>query len=151
MLLFFAPRLGPATHRRNCNVISVLTYGFESWKITTSLEKKLNSFKNECLRNKQVREDTKQQYVSTTIRRKQWTYIRHVLRMNENRLPLQALKWVPDDKRKIGRPRETFHSQNNHQRGYDYGYQQHARITHSSITSLKLESSGFCPMHRIWR
>src|SRR5579871_804880 len=39
---------------------------------------------------------------------KTWTYIGHVLRMNNNRIPLQALKWVPEGKRRRGRPRETL-------------------------------------------
>jgi hypothetical protein len=79
--------------------LPVLTYGCESWKSTKLIEEKLNAFENKCLRkitnthwkefksNRTLREETKQELVSTFIKRRRWKYLRHVLRMDKRRLP----------------------------------------------------------------
>jgi hypothetical protein len=104
----------------NSCVISVLTYGCESWKSTITMEKKLVAFENKCLRkitntnwkdyksNEALREETKQEYVTNAIRKRRWAYIGHALRMNEDRIPRQTLMWTPNGKRKRGRPKETL-------------------------------------------
>ena len=104
----------------NSCVIPVLTYGCESWKSTVALDKKLDNFENKCLRrilnlhwtdfrtNTQLRQETRQDTVSNFIRKRRWSYIGHVLRMDRSRLPCQALIWAPVGKRKRGRPRETL-------------------------------------------
>ncbi|BFY97740.1 hypothetical protein BsWGS_00780 [Bradybaena similaris] len=104
----------------NSCIIPVLTYGCESWKSNKTLENKLNAFENKCLRritntswrdfktNKTLREETKQELVSTFIRRRRWKYIGHILRMDNRRLPRQAFTWSPEGTRKRGRPRETL-------------------------------------------
>ena len=45
---------------------------------------------------------------SELVRKRRWTWIGHVLRMDNNCLPRVALKWAPEGKRKKGRPKETW-------------------------------------------
>ena len=104
----------------NASVIPLLTYGCESWKSTAIVDKKLVAFENRCLRkitntnwkdfksNDILREETKQEYVTNIIRKRRWSYIGHILRMKENRIPRQAFMWTPDGKRKQGRPKTTL-------------------------------------------
>jgi hypothetical protein len=75
---------------RSC-VIPVPTYGCESWKSSSKINKKLDSFENKCLRkllnikwsdfitNNIVR-DVNQEFVSNIVRKRSWKYLRHVLR-----------------------------------------------------------------------
>jgi hypothetical protein len=104
----------------NSCVIPVLTYACESWKSTLSIDHKLNSFENKCLRritnthwkdfktNALLRAETKQPYISDIIRRRRWAFIGHTLRSDPNNIHLQALSWTPQGSRKRGRPKETL-------------------------------------------
>lgn len=104
----------------NSNVISTLIYACESWKTTKEIEKKLDSFENKCLRkilgikwnefknNAEIRQMTEQQPVSWVIRKRRWTYVGHLMRRNDQRIPKQAIKWNTTGRRKRGRPRETL-------------------------------------------
>ena len=104
----------------NACVISVLTYGCESWKSTITMERKLVAFENKCLRkitntnwkdyksNDELRKETKQKYITTIIRKRRWAYIGHALRMSEDKIPRQTIMWSPEGKRKRGRPKETL-------------------------------------------
>src|SRR5579871_4453516 len=58
--------------------------------------------------NAAVRAESKQEYVTCFIRRRRWNYVGHMLRMDVNRLPKQAVMWKPAGKRKVGRPKETL-------------------------------------------
>ena len=104
----------------NSNVMSTLTYACESWKSTKEIDKKLDSFENKCLRkilcikwnefkrNTEIRQMSKQQPVSEVIKKRRWTYVGHVMRRNDHRIPKQAIKWNLTGRRKRGRPRETL-------------------------------------------
>src|SRR5579871_5241993 len=63
---------------------------------------------NDFRTNAEVRAESKQEYVTSFIRRRCWNYVGHVLRMDVNRLPKQAVMWKPAGKRKVGRPKETL-------------------------------------------
>jgi hypothetical protein len=100
--------------------LPVLTYSCESWKSTKVIEEKLKALENKCLReitnthwkefksNKTLREETKQELVSTFIKRCHWKHLRQVLRMDKERLPRQVFNWTPVVTRRHGRPRETL-------------------------------------------
>ena len=55
---------------------------------------------------KEIREECQQEYIWTTIKKKRWTYLDHVLRTTSERPPNAALNWNPSGKR--GRPKETL-------------------------------------------
>ena len=102
------------------NVLSVLLYGAESWKLTSSICNKLDAFQNKCLRkilrifwprvisNQELYKRTLIEPVSETVRRRRWKWTGHVLRMDSNAIPRIALRWTPQGTRKRGRPLETW-------------------------------------------
>ncbi|XP_048753924.1 uncharacterized protein LOC125665316 [Ostrea edulis] len=102
------------------NVLGVLLYGAESWKVTKSISNKLDVFQTRCLRrilrifwpntisNDELYKRTNTTPLSQTIRKRKWLWIGHVCRMYPNSIPRVALKWSPTGKRKRGRPRETW-------------------------------------------
>ena len=102
------------------NVISVLLYGCETWKMTETDEQCLDTFVHKCLRrilkifwptkmsNEGVRRIAGLEKVSTQIRKGRWRYIGHVLRKSPDDHQRIALRWTPDGRRKRGRPKETW-------------------------------------------
>ena len=102
------------------NVLSVLLYGAETWKMTKGDEKILDTFLHKCLRkilrifwpekvtNEKVRELAGTEKISDIIRTRRWRWIGHVLRMAPNCHARVALGWTPEGKRKRGRPKETW-------------------------------------------
>lgn len=102
------------------NVISVLLYGCETWRMTQTDEKKLDAFLHKSLRrmlkiywpmrvtNEEIRRRTGVETISSQVARRRWAWLGHVLRMDHNTHPRTALTWVPEGKRKRGRPRETW-------------------------------------------
>ena len=92
----------------NSCIMPTLTYGCESWKATSNLEQRLNIFEINQLNihwsdfksSTIIRQEAKQEYASTYIRRRRWNYIGHALRMDTKILPCQALMWSPRGKRK---------------------------------------------------
>ena len=102
------------------NVISVLLYGCECWRMTKTDEKKLDAFLHKSLRrmfkmywpmrvkNEEVRARAGLETISKQVARRRWTWLGHVLRMDHYSHPRIALTWVPEARRKRGRPRETW-------------------------------------------
>ena len=90
----------------NSNVLTVLLYGSETWRMTKRDEDKLDSFQHKCLRkilkihwpmkvtNEEVRKRTGSERLSTQIRTRRWTWIGYVLRMKPDSLPRTALNWA---------------------------------------------------------
>ena len=86
-------QIGRKTKTRlfNSNVISVLLYSCETWKMTKGDEQMLDTFLHKCLRrilriywpqrvrNETVRERAGMEEISTIIRRRRWRWIGHVL------------------------------------------------------------------------
>ena len=101
----------------NTNVKPVLLYGCETWKTTQSLNNKLQVFINSRLRyilkvwwpnkisNKELWKKTKQEEISTTIKRRKWSWIGHTLRKDPTNTTKQALDYNPQGKRRQGRPK----------------------------------------------
>ena len=102
------------------NVKTVLLYGSETWKLTTSSLQKLQSFINRCLRqilglrwfdmvsNKDLWEKTRMIPIGEEIKTKRWKWIGHTLRRPATSTARQALTWNPQGHRKRGRPRMTW-------------------------------------------
>ena len=103
------------------NVIPVLIYGCESWRMTRADEHKLDVFLHRWLRrilkinwtqhvtNDEVRRRAGvKELLSETVRRRRWTFIGHTLRRDRRNLARNALTWTPEGKRKRGRPKETY-------------------------------------------
>jgi len=101
------------------NVIAVLLYGYETWRMTKRDEAKLATFLHKCLRkilriywlmrvsNEEVRRRARTYTISEQIRRRMWCWIGHVLRMDHHQNLHIALTWAPEGKRSRGRPKET--------------------------------------------
>ena len=104
----------------NSNVLSVLLYGAECWKLTTRIAHKIHTFQNKCLRkilrifwprrisNEELHQRTKAKSLTQTVKKDRWRWQRHVCRMPQDALPRIALCWTPDGKRKRGCPKETW-------------------------------------------
>jgi hypothetical protein len=68
----------------------------------------LNIKWNDFKPNTVVREESKQVYISSYIRKRRWIHIGHVLRMNNQRIPHETFLWTPAGRRSRGRSRETL-------------------------------------------
>ena len=108
------------------NVRAVLLYGCESWRMTKGDEAKLDTFQHKCLRrllkiywpicmsNEEVRRRANSETISELGRKRRWTWIGHVLCMDNRCLPRVALTWAPEGKRKRGKPKETWRRRESH-------------------------------------
>ena len=104
----------------NSSVLSVLTYGCETWSITAQLEKRLRAFDNNCLRsilnihwaekirNYVIYSMTNHTPILDAIRKRRWMYWGHMVRMGDGRLPRDIWCWTPPGLRKSGRPKMTI-------------------------------------------
>ena len=104
----------------NSNVISVLLYGCQSWRVSKDDMNKLDVFQTKCLRrtcnifwpNKISNEDlyrrTNSSPISTQIQKHRLRWLGHVLRMPQDSIPKVALRWTPTGKRNRGRPKTTW-------------------------------------------
>jgi hypothetical protein len=102
------------------NIKSVLLYGCETWKVSTTISKKIQTFVNKCLRqilrikwfdlvpNTTLWESANQAPMPIQIRRRKWRWIGHTLRKEPSNVTRQSLEWNPQGKRKRGRPRQTW-------------------------------------------
>ena len=102
------------------NVLNVLLYAAESWKVAKGICQMLEVFQNKCLRkilriywpnkisNTELHERTGMQPISLEVKRRRWKWIRHVCRMPLTSIPRVAMRWTPGGKRARGRPKETW-------------------------------------------
>jgi len=67
---------------------------------------KLDEEKNQC-----TREKTGVQNIVKEIKQYQKKWLQHVQMMDTNRLPRQALKYRPEGRRNIGRPKKRWRDQ----------------------------------------
>ena len=104
----------------NSSVKSVLLYSSETWRITKHTVNKIHTFVNRCLlrimnvkwsdkvSNNTLWTKTNQLPVEIEIKRRKWHCIGHTLRKPISSITRQALTWNPQEKRKRGRPRNTW-------------------------------------------
>ncbi|XP_056015927.1 uncharacterized protein LOC130053203 [Ostrea edulis] len=102
------------------NIIGVLLYGAESWKVTKGVVHRLDVFQTKCLRrilkvfwpntisNKDLYQRTSTSPISEMIKMRRWKWIGHVHRMGATSIPKIAMRWTPAGKRNRGRPKETW-------------------------------------------
>jgi len=122
------------------NVLGVLLYGAESWKVTKNITSKLDVFQTRCLRrilrifwpntisNEELHKMTNTSPISQEIRKRRWRWTGHVLRMPQNANARVALRWTPPGKRKRGRPKETWRrsmEREMREEGWTWGQVQH--------------------------
>ena len=93
----------------NSNVISVLPYGCQSWRVNTNDMNKLDVFQK-CLRriyniiwpdkisNEYMYRRTKSLPISCQIKKYRMRWSGHVLRMRQDHIPRVALRWTPTGK-----------------------------------------------------
>ena len=91
----------------NSNVLPVLLYALETWHLNHDQERRIQSFENVCLQrllgihwtqkftNAHIRNITGQPSLTETIQRHRWSYLGHVLCMDDTRILKQAFFWLP--------------------------------------------------------
>ena len=96
----------------NTNVKSVLLCGSETWRVTKTTTRMLQTFNNKCLgyiqktkwqdktTKKEIWRRTDQHNIRREIARRKGTQIGHTLRKQTNNVTRQALDWNPQGKRK---------------------------------------------------
>jgi len=67
---------------------------------------KLDKEKNQCIRGKKGALN-----IVEEIRQYQKKWLQHVQRMNTNRIPRQALRYRPEGRRNVGRPKKRWRDQ----------------------------------------
>ena len=104
----------------NSNVKSVLLYLCETWRTTQTMQRKIQTFFNTCLRriykiqwqekirNEDLWERVGQEPVAKQILRRKWGWIGHTLRKPASNTTRQALTWNPQGEKKRGRPRNSW-------------------------------------------
>jgi len=60
------------------------------------------------VRNEAIRDNTGQDMLEVIVRKRRLRWFGHVQRMEDSRRGKQALEWIPDEKKKRGRPRITW-------------------------------------------
>ena len=88
------------------NVITVLLYRCESWRMTKGNEVKLDTFQQESVRWLVRISVLAYAGVKRCARELTWK-ISHVMRMDNSFVLQVALRWAADGKRKRGRPRKA--------------------------------------------
>ena len=89
------------------NVLSVLLYGAECWRMTETDLNKLETFQNKCLRqihgiyypnmisNVELHERSGVVSMEKTITKRRLKLVGHIMRMQPERAPKIALRWTP--------------------------------------------------------
>ena len=102
------------------NIISVLLYGCETWKMTSIIANKIQVFVNKCLRrilrvfwpnvisNEELWRITKTEQMKTLIKRRKWNWIGHTIRRPVGDIAKNALDWNPQGTRRRGRPKNSW-------------------------------------------
>ena len=132
----------------NSIVISVLLYGCESWKRLKEIENRVRRFESGCLRKIlnimwydhvseiELRETTGQQSVVEVIKMRRWRWYGHVLRMQDDRLPKQAIGWTPTGRRNVGRPKDTWRRTMNRE-------MREKNLNHDGVVAMATDRSAW--------
>ena len=94
--------------------------GSETWCVTKTSTKNLQTFTNRCLRNilnirwlevvsnEELWNKAKQTHIKMEIKKRKWGWIGHTLRKPVYNISRQALEWNPQGNRKVGHPKQTW-------------------------------------------
>ncbi|VDO62092.1 unnamed protein product [Schistosoma margrebowiei] len=103
------------------NVKTILVYGAETWRTTTTIIKKVQVFINSCLcrildihwpdiiSNSFLWERTNQLPVEEEIRERHWEWIEHTLWKSSNCITMHALSRNAEGKLESGRRKNTLY------------------------------------------
>ena len=140
------------------NVESVLLYGSESWRVVKTDMRRIEVFHNGCLRrkcqifwpnkisNNDLYKKTGGWSITKEITNGHLRWLRHVLRMEQDRITKVALRWTAPDKIKPGRPKTTWRrtvTQELKQINLSWGEAQHAA---RDRVELKVLIEALCPI-----
>ena len=102
-------------------VLSTLLYSSETWPMTVANLKRLEAAHHrwqrkilgitwgDKIRNEEIRRRTGMEKIEEVMKRTRLRWLGHLHRMDEDRIPKQAMDWVPSGwKRKRGRPRKNW-------------------------------------------
>jgi hypothetical protein len=105
------------------NVLSVLLYGAECWRMTQADKDKLEVFQNKCLRqihrifwprtitNQNLHQISNVTTIDQILEKRRLKLLGHVFRMNSDRIPNKSIEWQPrNGRRNRGRPKMTWRS-----------------------------------------
>jgi len=108
----------------NITAKAALKFGSEAWVLKKREEQRLEAAQMKFLRHllgitkldKEKRinalgKKTRAQNIVQEIKQYQKKWLQHVQRMDRNRLPRQALKYRPEGRRNIGRPKKRWKDQ----------------------------------------
>ena len=102
---------------------AALKFGSEAWVLKKREEQRLEAAQMKFLRHlpgitkldkenyQCIREKTGAQNIVKEIEQYQKKWLQHVQRMDRNRLPRQVLKYRPEGRRNIGRPKKRWRDQ----------------------------------------
>ena len=102
-------------------VLAVLCAFAEIWKMTESDSCRLDSSQRKWLRkidrifgpekitNKDLYRKAKMMYISDMITDKRWSWLGHVLRIENINNAKVSVTWSPEGRRKRGKPKTTWH------------------------------------------
>jgi len=108
---------------RNITAKAALKFGSETWVLKKREEQRLEVAQIKFLRhllgitkldkekNQYIRGKTGAQNIVEEIKQYQKKWLQHVQRMDKNRLPRQVLKYRPEGRRNIGRPKKRWRGQ----------------------------------------
>ena len=93
-------KIGTETKLRifKSNVLGVLLYGAESWKVSQSI---CHVFQTRCLRrilrisNEDLYRRTNTAPLTVEIKKRRWRWLGHINRMAPNAIPRVAMRWTP--------------------------------------------------------
>jgi len=121
----FGKQMNKETKLRIHNITAkvALKFGSEAWVLKKREEQCLEAAQMKFLRhllgittldkekNRCIREKTGAQNIVKEIKQYHKKWLQHVQRMDRNRLPRQALKYRPEGRRNIGRPKKRWRDQ----------------------------------------
>jgi hypothetical protein len=98
----------------------VLLYGSETWRVTSEIQRKIQTFVNRCLRynlriwwsniisNKDLWKATGQEDIKLEIRKRKFRGSGNKLRKEDGEVQKAALVWNPQGSRKRARPKNSW-------------------------------------------
>ena len=98
----------------------ILTYGHESWTLTSKTRSQIQAAEMKVLRlikgvtrldklrSEDIRRELHVEDILMFIERGQMRWYGHVKRMEDGRYPKKYLEWTPDGRRPVGRPRKRW-------------------------------------------